>query len=253
MWSPPRARSTLMMRVFEALGCSVRDEPYYAYWLKAVAKSDDPGYSETLAAHETDWRAVTEQIQQPLPPDTAWAYQKHMAIHMLEEVDLGWLAHPEFVHGFLIRDPREVIASMVEFRDLERVHRESGAAAAAALVGIVQLERIYDQVLKDAVRPPLIIDANEVLLDPQGVLGAFCERIGLPFERDKPIRWATGQHPNDGAWAPFWYQKIFATTQLTQYRKSAVRFPAVMQEVVDLCLPTYERLFAQRINRPSER
>ena len=247
MWSPPRARSTLMMRVFEALGCAVIDEPFYAYWLKAVQKTDDPGYHETLAGHETNWRVVTEQIQASLPAGVNWCYQKHMAIHMLPEVDLSWLARPDFVHGFLLRDPREVIASMVEFRDLARVHREQGAAAAAELVGIVQLERIFDRVVEVGVHEPLVIDANEVLQNPMAVLGAFCRRIDLPFNEQQPIEWAAGQHASDGAWAPFWYQKIFATTKLTPYRATKSEFPRAVQEVVDQCMPTYERLYAQRL------
>ena len=68
MWSPPRARSTMMMRVFEALGCAVFDEPFYAYWLKAVNRVNDPGFRVTIevpydeAARDTDhvparWRS----------------------------------------------------------------------------------------------------------------------------------------------------------------------------------------------------
>ena len=52
MWSPPRARSTMAMRVFEALGCAVLDEPFYAYWLKATKREEDPGYAATLATGE---------------------------------------------------------------------------------------------------------------------------------------------------------------------------------------------------------
>lgn len=247
MWSPPRARSTLMMRVFEALGCRVLDEPFYAYWLRTTHKTDDPGYAETLAAHESDWRRVVAQIQDPLGADTRWYYQKHMAIHMLPEIDLSWLAHPEFVHGFLIRDPREVVASMTEFRDLEQVYHQRGAAAAAELVGVVQLGRLYDRASALGVRAPLVIDANDVLRNPDAILGGFCRDIGLDYDVHKPLRWAPGQHADDGAWAPFWYQKIFKTTQLGVYQPAKVAFPPIMQEVVDLCVPTYERLYARRL------
>jgi len=247
MWSPPRARSTLMMRVFEALGCRVHDEPFYAYWLRKTQKIDDPGYAETLAAHDSDWRRVVAQIQEPLGPNTPWCYQKHMAIHMLPEVDLSWLGHPEFVHGFLIRDPREVVASMAEFRDLEHVYHHQGATAAAALVGIVQLGRVFDRASALGVRAPLVIDANDVLRNPGAILGAFCRDIGLPFDAQKPLQWAPGQHADDGAWAPFWYKKIFKTTQLGAYQPADVAFPPAMQEVVDLCIPTYQRLYARRL------
>lgn len=247
MWSPPRARSTLLMRVFEALGCAVFDEPFYAYWLQALNKQDDPGFAETLAAHETDWQKVVEQLVGPVPGERAWFYQKHMAIHMLPAVKLDWMAHPEFIHCFLIRDPREVIASMTEFRQLRRVADEDGPEAAAALVGIPQLARIYAEVVRLGEAQPPVIDANDVLRDPQGTLGAFSERTGLPFDPERPLSWQQGQHPADGAWAPFWYQKVFATTGLQAYAGKAISVPAGLQEVVDVCMPTYERLYAQRL------
>ena len=91
MWSPPRARSTMTMRVFEALGCAVLDEPFYAYWLKATKREEDPGYAATLAAHEIDWQKVEALLLGPVPGGKAVWYQKHMAIHMLPEVSLpGW-------------------------------------------------------------------------------------------------------------------------------------------------------------------
>ena len=39
------------------------------------------------------------------------AYQKHMTHHLLPEIDRGWLKG--LTHGFLIRDPREMLTSLV--------------------------------------------------------------------------------------------------------------------------------------------
>ena len=52
----------------------------------------------------------------PIPDGRDWYYQKHMAIHMLEEVDLSWMM--EMRNCFLIRHPAEVIVSMSRFRAL---------------------------------------------------------------------------------------------------------------------------------------
>ena len=246
MWSPPRARSTLMMRVFGALGCSVFDEPFYAYWLKTLNKRDDPGYDLTVAAHETDWRRIVQDVLDAPVGTNGWSYQKHMAIHMLPEVDLGWMSDPAFVHCFLIRDPREVIASMTEFRDLRAVLAADGAQAAAELVGIPQLQRIYDQVCKLGQVPP-VLDANRVLRDPVNVLSAFCSKVGLPFDPDQDISWPAGQHANDGAWAPLWYQKVFATTSLKPYKSGVVQVSPDLKQVVDACMPTYEKLYEQSV------
>ena len=72
------------------LGCAVLDEPFYAYWLKATKREEDPGYAATLAAHEIArlarlWK-VEALLLGPVPGGKAVWYQKHMAIHMLPEV-----------------------------------------------------------------------------------------------------------------------------------------------------------------------
>lgn len=247
MWSPPRARSTLMMRVFEALGCAVFDEPFYAYWLRQLDKRDDPGFAETLAAHPSDWREVTELVVGDVPGNKLWFYQKHMAIHMLPEVSLEFMAHPEMLNCFLIRDPREVIVSMTEFRDLVQVSETQGVDAAARLVGIPQLQRIYDRAHELSGSAVPIIDANDVLCAPEQTLGAFCSAVGLPFDATKPLTWAAGQHEADGAWAPMWYNKVFATTKLGTFTRRDVDVPDALQPIVDACMPTYESLHAQRL------
>jgi len=195
-----------------------------------------------LLAHETDWRRVVQSVVEAPAGNNGWSYQKHMAIHMLPEVDLGWMSDPSFVHCFLIRDPREVIASMTEFRDLQTVAASQGAEAAAQLVGIPQLQRIYDQVCSLG-QVSTVLDANRVLSDPVTVLSAFCSKVGLPFDPKQDISWPEGQHPEDGAWAPLWYQKVFATTQLKPYKSGEAKVPPGLSKVVDACMPTYEKLY----------
>ncbi len=238
MWSPPRARSTMSMRVFEALGCAVFDEPFYAYWLNRLKKTDDPGYAETVAAHETDWQKVISQVLGPIPDGAEFFYQKHMAIHMLEEVSLDWMT--EVRNCFLIRHPAEVITSMSDFRDLT-LDVEEGAK----LAGIPQLERIFDAACE--IEPPLVVDVNDLLSDPTRILSAFCAEVGMPFDPSAEIRWAPGKHKYDGAWADAWYDKVYATTCLEPYTPKAVTVPEELRAVVDYCMPTYERIAAHRI------
>ena len=240
MWSPPRARSTMAMRVFEALGCAVYDEPFYAYWLKATMREQDPGYAETLAAHETDWQAVVASCLGSVPGGKAVWYQKHMAIHMLPEVSLAWMGQVR--NCFLIRDPAEVITSMTEFRGLAQDVEES-----ARLVGIPQLERIFDEAWALEGQAPLVIDANDLLADPKGVLARFCAAVGMPFDPAESITWAPGKHEGDGAWADAWYQKVYQTTGLEPYLRKETVVPKALEAVVARCRPTYERIAAHRL------
>jgi len=234
----------MMMRVFEALGCEVMDEPFYAYWLKATQKEDDPGYLATLAQHETDWRRVAEMVVAAGRSADARSYQKHMAIHMLAEVDLGFMT--ELQNCFLIRHPAEVIASMAAFRSL-KPKTNADVAAAAYLVGIPQLERIFNEATRIQGGIPTVIDANDVLQRPSAVLAEFCLRVDLPFDPSASIRWAPGKHPNDGAWADEWYQSVFATEGLQPYQARTIRIPDELKPVLEYCLPSYQRIAEHKI------
>ena len=234
----------MMMRVFEALGCEVIDEPFYAYWLNATQRVDDPGYAATLAHHETDWRRVAEMVITAGRNPHARSYQKHMAIHMLAEVDLGFMT--ELQNCFLIRHPAEVIASMAAFRSLTP-KTTADVAAAAYLVGIPQLERIFDEATRIQGGIPTVVDANDVLQRPSAVLAEFCQSVGLPFDPSAPIQWAPGKHPNDGAWADEWYQSVFATEGLQPYQARPSRIPDALEPVLEYCLPSYERIAQHKI------
>ena len=241
-----------MMRVFEALGCAVFDEPFYAYWLERLDKRDDPGFAETLAQHPSDWREITELVLGAVPDGKRWYYQKHMAIHMLPEVSLDFMAHPEVINCFLIRDPREVIVSMSEFRDLAKVCDAEGVEAAARLVGIPQLQRIYARARASSSEPVPVIDANDVLRNPEKTLGAFCAEIGLPFDAQAPLTWAKGAHAADGAWGPMWYAKVYATSRLGSYTPKTLAVPRALQPIVDACMPTYAAVSYTHLTLPTK-
>ena len=111
MWSGPRNISTALMRSFGSRpDTHVIDEPLYAHYL-AVTGRDHPGRDEVLAHHESDWRAVVATLLGPVPGDRTVFYQKHMAHHLLPEIDRSWLSR--LSNCFLIREPREMLTSLI--------------------------------------------------------------------------------------------------------------------------------------------
>ena len=90
MWSGPRNISTALMRSWENRSDTiVVDEPLYAHYL-AVTGLDHPGRDEVIRAGETDWRAVVETLVGPVDTDVRVFYQKHMAHHLLPDMDRAW-------------------------------------------------------------------------------------------------------------------------------------------------------------------
>ena len=67
VWSGPRNISTALMRSWENRpDTRVVDEPLYAYYLNETGLNH-PGREEVIAAGETSWRAVVDELSASLP------------------------------------------------------------------------------------------------------------------------------------------------------------------------------------------
>ena len=232
VWSGPRNISTALMRAWENRpDTAVVDEPLYAHYL-AVTGLDHPGAAEVVAAGETDWRRVVDDLLGPTPGGAAVSYQKHMAHHLLPDIDRAWIGR--LTNVLLVRDPRQVVASYTRARADRHRRRHRPAPAGAAV--------------RRAHRPgapPPVIDAADFLADPETYLRALCDHAGVAFT-DRMLSWPPGPRPTDGVWAPHWYDAVWRSTGFERPRVREVRLDGEAAAVADACLPRYERLRAAR-------
>jgi hypothetical protein len=234
MWSGPRNISTAMMRAWENRGdTAVWDEPLYAYYL-ARTGIDHPGRDEIVAAGDTDWRRVVARCAGDVPGGQAVFFQKHMTHHLLAEVDRSWLAR--VTNCFLIRDPREVIASYARVRG--DVTLED--------VGIPQQLDIHDHVATLTGTAPIVVDARDVLEQPRAMLSRLCAAVGVPFT-ERMLAWPPGPRASDGVWAKHWYAAVEASSGFAPYTAKAQRLPAALEPLAEACMGAYRRLHAARL------
>ena len=228
MWSGPRNISTAMMRGFENRAeTAVMDEPFYAAYLKATG-IDHPLRTETLAAHESDWRKVVEIITGPVPGGRAIFYQKHMTHHMLPGFGLAWMQ--ECRNAFLIRAPEAGLASYTAKR----------SEFLPADVGFARQREIFERECDRLGKAPPVIDAEDVLRNPRATLTALCDAVGIEFS-ERMLHWPAGRRATDGAWAPQWYDSVERSTQFAQPRN----YPPLRDELkslADSLRPHYEHL-----------
>lgn len=231
VWSGPRNLSTALMRSFENRSdTSVMDEPLYAHYL-AVTGLDHPMRDEIISAGPVDEHdAIAACLA---PTDAPVSYQKHMAHHLLPEMDRAWLDQIDH-HFLLLRHPARVLASYTRKRD--------GAVTIADLGLPQQIELVkrFDR--------PLVIDSDDFLVDPENYLRAMCERAGLEFDTSM-LQWSAGPRASDGVWAPHWYDAVWASTGFAS-RTQVQPLPDVdprSRAVLDEALPLYEVLAGARL------
>ena len=234
MWSGPRNISTAMMRSWGNRGDTfVSDEPFYAYYLKATGL-DHPLAREIIETGGTDWREVAARLTGDVPQGKPVFYQKQMTHHLLPEVDREWLAR--VTNCFLIRDPREVIASYLK----------KNYEPTALDVGFPQQLEIFEWVRAHCGTTPPVVDARDVLEDPRRTLGRLCDALGIPFT-DRMLSWEPGYRDTDGIWAPHWYTEVVASTSFQPYRPRSDEVPQHLRNVHDECRACYDRLYEHRL------
>ena len=234
MWSGPRNISTAMMRAWGNRGDTVViDEPFYAFYLKATGKQH-PAAGEVIAAGEIDWRKVVAQLTDPIPNDKRIFFQKQMTHHLLPEVDRQWL--DAVTNCFLIRDPRDVIASYI--KQWENPALED--------LGYVQQAEIFDFVRTRAKSLPPILDAKDVLENPGRMLRLLCKLVGVEFS-ESMLSWPSGLRETDGVWARYWYTEVARTTSFRPYRPMHGEVPERLREAYERCRECYQRLYEHRL------
>jgi hypothetical protein len=234
MWSGPRNLSTAMMRSFESRSDTfISDEPFYGCFLRTTG-ADHPMREETIAAMDCDWKSVMEALRGDPPGGSHVWYQKHMWHHMAGPV--GYRDFEGFRHAFLIREPERMIASYLRKRE----------TAAFESFGMDRQAEFFEREADRLGRSPPVVDANDVLSDPEGVLSGLCDVLGIPWD-EAMLAWAPGRRPTDGAWAPHWYGAVERSTGFGQPEHGPVDLPDEARRLADRCRPFYERLAAHRI------
>ncbi|MGB9378198.1 MAG: hypothetical protein WCB04_11865 [Mycobacteriales bacterium] len=229
MWSGPRNISTAMMRAWGSRPhCHVVDEPLYAYYLSRTG-SDHPGRDDVIASQSTDWRdVITGLTRGPVPAGTTVFFQKHMAQHLLPEIDRGSLAGLR--HAFLIRDPAEVLVSYAKVRGEPTI----------ADLGLTQQVELYDRFGGP------VVDSRDVLRRPEATLRALCGALGVDFD-PAMLSWPAGPRETDGVWGRYWYDGVWRSTGFAADRPPSERVPERLQPLLDQCRPHYDRLAEHRL------
>ena len=231
MWSSPRNLSTAMMYSWrERSDTLVFDEPIYAHYLRVTGRRH-PGDVEVMASQDNDGDAVVRDVMLA-DYDSPVVFFKQMAKHLVD-IDRSFL--PKFRNVLLTREPHAMLTSLqVRLPD-----------ATIEDTGFPELMEILET-LSEMGDEPIVVDTQILLADPESTLAELCHRLGLEFE-PAMLRWPAGPKPEDGVWAPHWYDTVHKTTGWQpQADKGAELLPGV-ESAYEKALPMYERLLPYRI------
>lgn len=227
LWSGPRNISTALMYSFaQRNDTKVFDEPLYAYYLKnSNAKDYHPGAETILKTMENDGYEVVKMMlnysEQPV------LFFKNMTHHLL---DLDRRFMKSLYNVILTRDPREMLPSFAKVIK-QPTMMDVGYKLHLDLIQYFEKNDINY----------VVLDAKNVLLNPEGVLKQLCDHSDIPFN-NAMLAWQPQKLEEDGVWAKYWYDNVHKSSKFSTYKPKADPFPKHLIPLLNECLPYYNQL-----------
>jgi hypothetical protein len=240
LWTAPRTVSTAFERAFmQRPSTRIFHEPYGGpYYFgperasrRYLARPADP--TQTFAA-------VTASLVADSPGDNL-TFAKDMAYYVDGRLDLAALTG--FQHTFLIREPRKAIASL--HRMAVRADLDGWGWFDPAEAGFHQLAALFDQATRLLGRPPVVIDAADLLAHPEAMLAAYCAAVGVAFD-PAMLRWEPGAVREWATWAP-WHAEVAESQGFRAERRADEPLADEVLAAVADCDAPYRRLHAHRL------
>ena len=180
----------------------------------------------------------------------AVAFSKELSIYyQRERLPPSVLA--QYTHCFLLRKPEKVVRSFLRCAAKSAAPgEESSTYFDADEAGFVELDRLYQVLTQELNITPVVVDADDLLADPEGVLRAFYTAVGLPFD-PRVLSWPAEMPAQWAKW-PGWHDDAAKSTGfLPPKRASAAQgaevpppLPEHAQRAADAAQPIYDRLYA---------
>ena len=229
LWAVPRSVSTAFERIFVERGdFKVFHEPFSAsYYYSPERRSDR--YADEEPKEEYDYAKVLAQI---LAPSEKPVFIKDMACHVA-----GFMS-PEFVakfrNTFIIREPRYVLASLHKMWP-DFTFEEAGYE---------ELHRLFRYALEEG-QEPVVVDASDFSENPEGIVAAYCEKLGIPF-MPEALSWEPREVPEWKMWDS-WHEEAQKSKGISKIPRKEVTLSDELEEVYRRCLPYYEALQERRL------
>jgi len=225
--SGPRNLSTALMYAFaQRDDFNVLDEPFYGYYLKNTkTEVDHPATADILRTMDLKEEVVIESIQ--LLSGLKHVFVKGMAHHYIDK-------KPDFIlkwqNIILIRHPEKLLISFSKVIDNPKLED----------IGLKKATELF-LFLKENGGTPIVIDSDELMINPERYLKKICEKLNVSFSKEM-LTWQKGGIPEDGVWAPYWYANVHNSEGFQKQKRSQKELPKHLKPVLEEAMPYYNTL-----------
>ncbi len=230
LWSAPRSRSTAFFRMMAERGdFTPVHEPF--------------SYLAEFGYVEIDGKRVTSE---PDLIELLRTLSSNGPIFVKDTTDErypGILADERFLtedatHTFIIRHPKETIASYYELNPDVAPHQ----------IGFEAQHELFTTITRVTGREPVVVDSRDLVGRPEELVRAYCMQVGIDFRPDA----LTWEPDNRSEWAPSnrWHTAAAASTGFGDVQEEDgvdVEAHPKLSTYLRHHLPFYEELYARRL------
>ena len=245
LWAHPRSMSTAIERIMRERGdLNCLHEPFlHYYYAKNTNKS--LAYFDPDNAYPDSYQQTRELILKQAK--TGPVFAKDMSYYLLDDLLADSAFFKRITHCFLIRDQRRAIASYYKLDpgiSLEEIGLES--------------QWQHFQAAQQAGLNPLVVEAEAIQADPQGIIGQLWSALGLDFQ-GQAFSWNQGSTPADWQYVKGWHQQasqsVGIQTETPEQQQlavaefeKAVNEAPFLQDYLHHHLPAYRQLKQRSIS-----
>ena len=245
LWATPRSTSTAfewMMRMRGDMACF--HEPFGEAWYQGEEARAPRLTADSPRKAGLTFGAVQAALQAAAAKRQVFSKDMpQFTEHLWSDEFLG-----HFEHSFLIRDPAKVLASLQ--RSYDKAGKTEGFTRQE--IGFDEQRRLFDRLMAGDGGLPPVLDSDDLLEDPQGMVAAYCGAMGLPFIPEA-LSWEPGDR-SDVLWYDsddsIWHETLKNSDGLKPQPRKTVHpesLPPAMQELYQAFLPHYKHLHAHRL------
>ncbi|XP_071940934.1 uncharacterized protein [Antedon mediterranea] len=281
LWCIPRTVSTAFEKCMSNLDdVQIINEPYVSAFTIGPEKFPPPeGLEKEIDIFIEKSNAIVSGYDGGWEPDVAT--YKFIKENILEAEYPGknvvfakdtsyaitWKLHmlPKgYRHAFLIRNPVKVFPSWKKMlnnfqKTLSSECLENNNNFVPKKYGFGESVQLYEHLVKTGIEPdPVIIDADDLLENPEMILREFCKRTGILYSHEL-LNWDAGESVTHkwkasnvymkGNKVFGYYDKAFTSERFHKPEPPADRaeLPEDVNVCIDAALPYYEQLYALRL------
>ncbi|MEM7169699.1 MAG: sulfotransferase family protein [Pseudomonadota bacterium] len=237
LWATPRSTSTAfewMMRMRGDMTCF--HEPFGEAWYFGEDSLTKNRGDAVPRKEGLSFTSVWEELLSAAGRGPVFSKDfPHYIKHLWNDAFLS-----RFQHSFLIRDPAKVVTSM--YKNWPDFQLDE--------VAFVEQRELFDRLWEKSGSAPPVIDSDDLLEDPYGIVAAYCEAVGLPF-MPEALRWEPGAR-DEVSWydGGSWHNNLRNSDGLKPQPRVNVTLndvPDRVLKIYETVLPHYRRLHKARL------